>query len=287
MARALTGPEEGVVRFLVLGDWGRDGTDGQLQVAAAMGAWADAHPVRFVVSTGDNFYAFGVSGIGDRQWRTSFEEIYTQKSLQVPWYVALGNHDYRGRVQAQIDYSATSPRWRMPARSFTVVEPERGPPVLQLFVLDTSPFLRTYRGLFSLTKVSGQDPAFARAWLEKELAASTAPWKIVIGHHPVYSCGVHGDSPELVRDIVPLLEKYHVPLYVNGHDHSLQHLVVGGLHYVTSGAGSRLTRVRPDARAVFARSANGFFAFTVSADTLEGNAIGVDGVVLSAFTLAR
>ncbi|MFI5181215.1 MAG: purple acid phosphatase family protein [Thermoanaerobaculia bacterium] len=276
-----------MVRFLAVGDWGRDGKEGQSEVAAAMGAWADAQPAAFVVSTGDNFYNFGVSGVRDRKWRTSFEEIYTQKSLQIPWYVALGNHDERGSVQAQIDYSAKSPRWRMPARNFTVVEPERGPPLLQLFVLDTSPFLSTYRGLFSLTRVSGQDPARTRDWLEKELAASTAPWKIVVGHHPVYSCGVHGDSPELVRAIVPLLERYRVPLYVNGHDHSLEHLFVGGIHYVTSGAGSRLTKVRPDPRAVFARSTNGFFAFTVSADALEGKAIAVDGRVLSTFTLTR
>ncbi len=252
-----------------------------------MGVWADVHPARFVVSTGDNFYNYGVSGVEDRKWRTSFEEIYAQKSLQVPWYVALGNHDYRGNVQAQIDYSERSARWRMPARSFTVVEPERGLPLLQLFILDTSPFLSTYRGLFSLTKVSGQDPSRTRDWLEKELAASTAPWKIVIGHHPVYSCGTHGDTRGLVRALVPLLERYHVPLYVNGHDHNLQDQLAGGIHYVTSGAGSSLKPVRPDARTVFAKSTNGFFAFTVHAETLTAQAIGVDGQVLHVFTLTH
>ncbi len=252
-----------------------------------MGAWADAHPIRFVVSTGDNFYNFGVSGVADPKWRTSFEDVYTKKSLKVPWYVALGNHDYRGSVQAQIDYSATSPRWRMPARSFTVVEPHGGPPLLELFVLDTNPFLGAYRSFFSMTKVSGQDPARIRAWLEKELAASTAPWKIVVGHHTIYSCGAHGDTPELAREIVPLLERYRVPLYVNGHDHSLQHLVVGGIHYVTSGAGSSLTKVHPDPRAVFARSANGFYAFTVSPGTLDAQAVGTDGKILHAFTITR
>ncbi len=252
-----------------------------------MGAWADVHPVRFVVTTGDNFYPSGVSGLEDPKWRTSFEQVYTQKSLQVPWYAALGNHDCRGNVQAQIDYSAKSARWRMPARSFSVPVPERGPPLLQLFILDTSPFLPTYRGLFSLTDVSGQDPARARAWLEKELAASAAPWKIVIGHHPVYSCGPHGNSPELIRDLVPLLERYHVPLYMNGHDHSLQDLVAGGIHYVTSGAGSELTSVTPDARTLFARATNGFFAVTVEAQSLTAQAIGADGKVIHTFTLAR
>lgn len=286
-ARALTGADPEIVRFLAVGDWGRNGKNGQTEVAAAMAARAEAQPARFVVSTGDNFYNFGVTSTRDLKWRTSFEAVYSQPSLQVPWYVLLGNHDYRGNVQAQIDYSATSLRWRMPSRSFTVIEPDRGPPLLQLFMIDTSPFLSTYRGFFSLTKVSGEDPSRTRDWLEKELAASKAPWKIVVGHHPVYSSGVHGNSPELVRALVPFLEKYEVTLYLNGHDHSLQDLVVGGIHYVTSGGGSSLTRVRPDPRAAFARSINGFFAFTVEEKTLTAQAIGVDGMVLHSFALTR
>ncbi len=286
-AHALTAPTGDVVRFLAVGDWGRDGKEGQREVAKAMAAWADAHPARFVVSTGDNFYDFGVRSVRDPKWRTSFEEVYSQKSLQVPWYVALGNHDYRGSVQAEIDYSATSSRWRMPDRCFTVVEPERGPPLLELFVVDTAPFLSTYRGFFTLTRVGGQDPARTRQWLEKELAASTAPWKIVVGHHPIFSCGAHADSPELVRELLPVLRAYRVALYVNGHDHSLQHLVAGEIHFVTSGAGSRLADVHPDRRTVFAARKNGFWAFTVSAEALTGEAIGTDGRVLHSFTIPR
>jgi len=28
--------------------------------------------------------------------------------------------------------------------------------------------------------------------------------KIVIGHHPIYSCGQHGDTPYIVEHILPL-----------------------------------------------------------------------------------
>ena len=45
--------------------------------------------------------------------------------------------------------------------------------------------------------------------LEANLALSTAPWKIVIGHHPVFSSGSgHGGSPELITNLKPILQQY-------------------------------------------------------------------------------
>jgi acid phosphatase len=275
------------LEFVAVGDWGRDGGSGQRQVASAMAAWADAHPLRFVVSTGDNFYEYGVSSVTDPKWKTSFEDVYAAKSLLVPWLVALGNHDYRGSVEAQIEYSRRSPRWRLPARSFTATEALPDGTRLQLFVLDTSPFLEQYRSFLSITKVAKQDPAAQKAWLEKELAASTAEWKIVVGHHPVYSCGPHGDSPELVRDLVPLFDRYGVALYLNGHDHVLEDLVVGSRHYVTSGAGSELTRVAPDGRTRWAAAANGFVAGSLTREELVLRFVDATGAVRHEATIPR
>ncbi|MGH2574998.1 MAG: metallophosphoesterase [Ignavibacteria bacterium] len=93
--------------FLVIGDWGRDGKFNQMEVANQMGLYAQKLNVSFVISTGYNFYPDGVFSIFDNQWQTSFENIYTHISLQIPWYVSLGNHDYLGNVQAEIDYTKT------------------------------------------------------------------------------------------------------------------------------------------------------------------------------------
>jgi acid phosphatase len=277
----------GALEFLAIGDWGRDGDRGQAQVATAMAAWAEAHPLRFVVSTGDNFYEDGVTSVTDPKWKSSFEDVYAAKSLQVPWYVALGNHDYRGNVDAQVGYSKGNARWRMPARSYTATETLGDGTRLQLFVLDTSPMLDTYRSILSRTKIAAQDPAAQRAWLEKELASSTAEWKIVVGHHTVFSCGPHGDSAELVRDLVPLLDRYGVALYLNGHDHGLQDLVVNGRHYVTSGAGSELTRVAPDGRTRWAEAVNGFVAGSLTGDALVLRFVDAAGAVRHEATLPR
>jgi tartrate-resistant acid phosphatase type 5 len=67
-----------------VGDWGRDGTRNQSQVAAVMGrVGALLGPLDFVVSTGDNFYESGLTSPGDPQFDSSFSHVYTAASLQV------------------------------------------------------------------------------------------------------------------------------------------------------------------------------------------------------------
>lgn len=60
--------------------------------------------------------------------------------------------------------------------------------------------------------------------LEEALRKSSAKWKIVIGHHAIRSAGHHGDTPELVRHLLPILKAHNVDMYMNGHDHCLQHI---------------------------------------------------------------
>ena len=38
------------------------------------------------------------------------------------------------------------------------------------------------------------------------LQASDARWKVVVGHHPVFSTGEHGSTSELMKHILPVLE---------------------------------------------------------------------------------
>ncbi|CAI5998114.1 unnamed protein product [Closterium sp. NIES-64] len=43
--------------------------------------------------------------------------------------------------------------------------------------------------------------------LRAALASSTAAWKVVVGHHPIHSTGSHGNTPELIKFLYPLLKE--------------------------------------------------------------------------------
>jgi hypothetical protein len=220
-ARAAEPHPDPIVSFLAVGDWGRDGAFHQAEVAARMGETAKALDAAFVISVGDNFYEDGVASIDDPKWKTSFEDVYTAPSLQIPWYVALGNHDYHGNTQAQLDYAQASKRWNMLGRwygSRQTSVTSKGRVGVDLFVLDTSPFIAAYHADGAKkVKVAGQRTAPQLRWLDAALAQSTADWKVVVGHHPIYSGGAHGapgGSPELMARLDPILQRHRIPLYL-------------------------------------------------------------------------
>jgi tartrate-resistant acid phosphatase type 5 len=259
--------------FLVVGDWGREGDAHQREVAVQMGRAAQSLASQCVFSVGDNFYEDGVQTTSDPLWRSSFEAIYSAPSLQVPWYVALGNHDYRGNPQAQIDYATISQRWRMPSRYYKVSGSQIGAPHLDVFVIDTSPLVHKYRkdvhSAIAANVVSQDVPAQLR-WLDDQLSRSTAPWRLVVGHHTIYSGGSgHGDTPETTELIEPLLRKHGVQAYINGHDHDLQHIRKGGVDYLCCGAGSEVRPVQAVEGTLYCAARSGFAAIRSSLDSLS------------------
>jgi acid phosphatase len=246
------------LNFLAVGDWGREGKNHQRDVAVRMGESAKELDARFVISVGDNFYDDGVTSVDDPAWQASFEQVYDAPSLQVPWRVILGNHDYRGNAQAQLDYAAKSSRWQMPARWYKYEERAPDGAVAEFFVVDTTPMMSMYYadgGKKVRVADQKQNVPVQLAWLDAALAASRADWKIVIGHHPVYSgrlpkedrqddpdrdTRLAGGSPDLIALVDPILQRHRVPLYLNGHDHNLAHVLHGQTHFVCTGAGSKV-----------------------------------------------
>jgi tartrate-resistant acid phosphatase type 5 len=258
--------------FVALGDWGREGGRAQTDVATAMARAAAEVAGRLVISAGDNFYPAGVSSVDDPQWKTSFEDVYAAASLQVPWYAALGNHDYRGHPGAQVAYSRGHSRWRMPDRYYVVMGAETGIPDLDLFVVDTTPLVGDYdEALLRLVRgrVAMPAPDPQLAWLKRALQASRADWKIVVGHHPIRSGGHHGGSAALVADLEPLLAAHGVQAYICGHDHVLQHIRRGGLDHVCTGAGASAGHVSDVDGTLFRYGAPGFALFTVEPGALR------------------
>src|SRR5580698_10134271 len=276
--------------FILVGDWGRGGHYDQRNVAVQMGKTAEAINSRFTVSVGDNFYENGVTGLDDPQWEHSFEKIYTAPSLYTPCRLILGNHDYRGNVQSQLDYSTESKRWHMSARYYSLSETLPDGARADFFYVDTSPFIKAYIG--SKVNITGQDTEAQLAWLDKALGDSTAEWKIVIGHHPIYTAldnsdGSDHDQPDLIARLNPVLLKHNIPIYICGHDHCLQAVKMDNVAYVVTGAGSQTYTPNPPIRGGFANGSHGFMTVHLSRETLHYELVDMTGKTLYAETITR
>ncbi len=231
------------LRVLAFGDWGT-GKPSQLNAAAAMRAYNREHPFDFGITLGDNFYPEGVDSPSDPRWRTQYEDLYSPMGIKI--YASLGNHDrYNGETpMAEILYSAKSTTWRMPAGSYTYTA---GP--AQFWAIDGA----------EMTEAQLE-------WLRLSLEKSSARWKIVYGHYPLYSASA-GSTREghLYAKLFPILDG-RADAYIAGHHHSMQHLTpIGKLNLFVAGSGGAGSyAVDPtDPRALFAKSEYGFAVFEI------------------------
>ncbi len=267
---------EKAVHFIAMGDWGRNGENYQREVAAGMGKAAHDLDASFVIATGDNFYPYGVASTRDYHWISSFEEIYRAQSLHVKWYPVLGNHDYASNPDAQVEYSSLSSRWSMPARYYSKEfnTGDTANSILILFI-DTDPIEKEFRGQ---KHDSVKYPAGAvekqRKWMEEKLSSSSAKWKIVVGHHPVYTGGWRKTSKDIANMktfLEPIFDKYAVDVYLAGHEHHLEHTKPAGhvTHHIISGAASeaRPAEKHPDG-GLFIAATQGFATFSVNKDQI-------------------
>jgi len=255
--------QQDALHFFAIGDWGREGKHLQKETADSMGKYGDENPVKFVVTTGDNFYETGIKTVDDPLVKITFEDIYTSNSLQVPWYATLGNHDYGDNAQAQIDLTKVNKRWKMPSRYYSIVEElSDGTKNLFLFI-DTNPFITKYQKFNvketelsqkSVDDLNTQSWKTQLKWIESSLKNSDADWKIVVGHHPVYSGGKHGGAKELYSNFKPLFEKYGVQMYICGHDHDIQYSKENNVNYFISGTGSELRDTKKIEKSIFSFS---------------------------------
>ena len=258
------------VRFIIVGDQGGFASPGKKNVAAAMGKEADRIKARFVLTVGDNFHEDGIASATDPRWQTEFEDVYSHPALQVPWYPSVGNHDYRGSVDAEIHYSRISARWRLSARYYTQLEPIDDSTSLFIVHLDTSPFIGKYRDEAVRYHMDGQDAKRQLVWLDSVLTCSPARWNVVVGHHAIYFAEPgHDDSKEMIDLVLPILRKHSVPLYVSGHYHFLQHLRRDGMDYMISGGGALTGDVAPREDIVFGIRSLGFVSVRATAESIQ------------------
>jgi tartrate-resistant acid phosphatase type 5 len=283
------------LNFIVMGDWGRNGDDHQKEVAAQMGKTAKEISSQFVIATGDNFYPSGVISEQDPLWKYSYEDIYTAFSLQWDWYVVLGNHDYKSNPDAQVAYSKISRRWKMPARYFSkkfIINSDTTNQMLVAFV-DTNPLIKEfYRNPEYGPNVRTQDSTAQKKWIEEVLSDPNPniKWKIVVGHHPMYSGGGRKDGydTKAIRgSLKPLFDKYKVDAFLAGHEHNLQYILQDNTHHFISGSASEKTPVTMLPESKFAVSDYGFMIFSVTGQKMVMQVVNDRGEVLYKTEIAK
>jgi hypothetical protein len=257
-------PSGAPVRVLAFGDFGT-GAPAQREVAAAMNAYHARKPFNFGLTLGDNFYSTGMSGPDDERWKTWWSDLYDP--LKIQFYPTFGNHDWGqpNSPAAEIVFSQRSPSWRMPAAYYTFTAGDA-----QFFALDTD--------VISEKQL---------LWLDGALAASTARWKIVYGHHPIYSAGAHEDNSVKIAQLLPVL-RGRADIYLAGHDHDMQHLKPEGqLHFFVAGTGGQLRTIQPGPRSLFAKSARGFAVLEIQTSSIVVSFVDVQGQELYRYQIDK
>ncbi len=246
------------LHIAAFGDYG-SGEPGQKEVAHALQVRNRQEPFTFGITMGDNFYRCGVKNVNDPLWQSRWEDLYTP--LGVLFYTALGNHDYghppiicpaqRSSPDAEVAYTNRSKSWRMPARYYTYAA---GP--ARFLVIDTEGWT---------------DTQFK--WVKETLAKTRnepgVKWRIVYGHHPMYTSGMHLNQRRIAvlrEELAPVFKSEKVDLYIAGHDHDMERLSVDGIDYLIAGSGGAdLRNVKSKGKeSLFAVKSYGFLDLEVN-----------------------
>ena len=261
------------INILSVGDWGSAALGGYhlknaQSTAYAMKIYASEYNPKLVLNTGDNFYYCGIQNTSDPQVNSDYVELFG--NIGLPWYNALGNHDYGFNPDAQLELNQTIPQWIMDARYYhrriefnssdsinnnndNDIDDDGTNIALNIIVLDTNPCVNDYRGndrakwdpcsiqyplcspvagecMFH-QNIINQSCKTQLDWFNATLSnIPPTEWVFVIGHHKADEIDA--------EDFQSLLGSNRVNLYLNGHNHNLEHYSIDGdAKYMTTGAG--------------------------------------------------
>jgi acid phosphatase len=193
--------------FVAFGDFG--GGPAQHAVAEAMERWTVRHRVDALVTTGDNVYERGEP----ERFAAQLDRPYAELRRSRPMWVSLGNHD---------------------------VAAGHGAEQLRHLGLPDHPYAKTLPGVQLLLLDSNRVDQAQTDWLERQLAGPGPPLRVVVFHHPAWSCSRHDSTEEVTRRWGPVLERHRVALVLNGHDHNYQRFTSpAGVTYVVTGGGGK------------------------------------------------
>jgi len=259
--------------FLVVGDHGT-GDASQRAVRDRMVAL----PADFVLSTGDMIYEDGSAADFDPEFFVPYRDLIRR----FVFWPTLGNHD--------VGTAAGQP-WR--DAFYTPANNAAGSENYYSFDFGNA-------HVAVLDSNASTSPGSAQyTFLDRDLGATTARWKLVAFHHTIYSSGTtHGSNTTLRTNLVPLFDAHAVDVVFMGHEHNYERTkplradqivsACDGTVYVTTGGGGRdLHPVGSSSFTAHAESSHHFTQVSVDGASLSARMIRDDGTVGDAMTIAK
>jgi 3',5'-cyclic AMP phosphodiesterase CpdA len=222
--------------------------------------------------------------------------MYPASAFPGPAFSIMGNHDYQSmpmpKIEPELAYARRGhTRWTQPALYYSFHLPAKDP-LIKVIALDSNVSTGHANGNGFFT-MSAEAQSEQLKWFAAEIAKpSPAPFLMVMGHHPIFSNGPHGDHPVLTKEWEPLLRRHNAHVYLAGHDHDLQHLEFEGhpTSFVCSGAGGAdlyNLKISEAKRGPFAEKVYGFTHLEATPETLTFRHIDADGKTVHAFTKSK
>lgn len=217
----LSDDDNKVQRIWVLGDSGNY-NDAQQEVRKAMKAHLGSREVDTWLMMGDNAYRSG----SQKQFNKGLFNAYPDTLKSNALWPVIGNHDARRWAFYDIfELPTNGEAGGVASGSERYYSFENGN--VHFVMMDSE------------TESLGADSDMAK-WLEKDLAANTKLWTIVIIHHPPYTKGSHdsdsyydsrGRMVNMRENFLPILEKYDADLVLSGHSHVYERSLLSHGHY--------------------------------------------------------
>lgn len=248
------------VRFVVLGDT-QTGWERHEKLAPRIAA----ERPDFVMHVGDCVER----GESWDEWKVQMFDPGRDYLDQAGFWVARGNHD--GGPYFPILFGREGAPWQ----TFTFGD-------IDVFVLE------------STAAMGGSNGAAQQAWLTEQFQNSTARWRLVALHHPLFHTA-NGDRLVGQETFRPLIERLAPDIVINGHYHVYTRLLPMGLpgakplvNIITGGGGGRssFSTLTPLAEREIGKI-NHYCLFEIAGDRLTMTAKAVDGVSLDSFTLVK
>jgi len=214
-------------RIWVLGDAGTANSS-QTAVRDAFYTWTGSRNPNLVLELGDNAYNTGT----DTEFQGAVFNMYTTMLRKVPFWSCLGNHE-TAQATAFVD---TYPYFQI--YTFPTAGECGGVASGTEHYYSWDYGNIHFISLDSMTASRATNGAMA-AWLQNDLASTTATWIIVLFHHPPYTKGSHNSDTEMEliqmrQNILPILEAGGVDMVLCGHSHCYERSYLLDGHYGTS-----------------------------------------------------